>query len=71
MDTYAIRVDGSEVARVSGEGLTLGKKLVGSEAMGGEFVDDPKLIKLLRDGKTILVFYVSAAENVSVEKVSE
>lgn len=70
-DTYSIRLDGAEVARVSGEGLTCGKKLTGPEAMGGEFVDDQKLLKLVRDGKTILVFYVSAAENVTVEKVSE
>lgn len=68
-DTYSIKADGVEVGRVSGEGLSCGKKLTGPELMGGEFVDDPKLLKILRDGKTIAVFYVSGAKNVSVEKV--
>lgn len=69
MDVYKISVDASEVARVSGEGLTPAKKWTGPELMGGECVDDPKLIKLLIGGKTILVFHVSQADNVTCERI--
>jgi hypothetical protein len=68
-DTYSIKVDGCEVGRVSGEGITCAKRLV--DKFSDTLVDDPKMLRLQRDGKTILVFYVSAAENVSVEKVSD
>jgi hypothetical protein len=71
VDTFVIRVDGCEVGRVSGESLTCGKKLTGPELMGGDFVDDPKLLKILREGKTIAVFYVSGAANVTIERVAE
>jgi len=70
VDTYVIRCDGSEVGRVSGEGLSCGQRLTGPELMGGELIDDPKLLRMKREGKTIAVFYVSAEENVTVEKVA-
>lgn len=70
-DTYSIKIDGSEVGRVSGEGLSCGKRLTGPELMGGELVDDPKLLRLKREGKTIAVFYVSGEQNVTVEKVED
>jgi hypothetical protein len=68
-DTYSIKVDGCEVGRVSGEGISCGRRLL--DKFSDKLVDDPKLLRLQRDGKTIVVFYVSAAENVSVEKVSD
>lgn len=68
-DTYKISVDGAEVARVSGEGITCAKRQ--RDRWSDAFEDDPKLLRIVREGKTILVFYVSAAENVVVEKVSE
>jgi hypothetical protein len=67
-DTFVIRVDGSEVGRVSGEGWACGKKLDKPELMGGDLVDDPHMLKIVRDGKTIAVFYVSGAQNVTIEK---
>lgn len=70
-DIYKISVDGSELARVSGERIECGKKLNGTELTGGQLVDDLKLLKVVRDGKTVAVFYVSSAENVSVEKLNE
>lgn len=69
MTTFSIRVDGSEVARVTGDGIECAKKQ--RDKWSEEFQDDPKLLRLVREGKTILVFYVSAMENVTVEKVSE
>jgi len=66
-DTYKICVDGSEVGRVSGEGITCAKRLL--DKFSDTLVDDPKMLRLQRDGKTILVFYVSAEENVTVEKL--
>jgi hypothetical protein len=70
-DTYSIKVDGCEVGRVSGEGWACGKKLDKPELMGGDLVDDPRMLKIVRDGKTVAVFYVSAAENVTIEKLEE
>jgi len=70
MDTYSVKLDGAEVARVTGEGITTAKK---AQFIKGSFetelVDDPKLLKLLVDGKTILVFYVSSDSNVTVERI--
>jgi|GEM_PF-4265922 len=72
MDTYSIRVDGSEVARVTGDGITSSQRAQFKPGtFDTEVVDDPKLLKLVRGGKTILVFYVSQEKNVSVERVSE
>jgi len=70
MDTYSVKLDGKEVARITGKGITTAKK---AQFIKGtyqtELVDDPKLLKLTVDGKTILVFYVSSEPNVTVEKV--
>lgn len=67
MDTYLIRIDGSEVGRVSGERIECGKRLV--DKWSEKFEDDKRLLKIIRDGKTIVVFYVSPSDNVTVEKV--
>ena len=69
MDTYSIKVDGSEVGRVSAERIECGKRLV--DKFAGTMEDDPRMLRIVRDGKSVAVFYVSTAENVTVEKVSE
>jgi hypothetical protein len=66
-DTYIIKCDGCEVGRVSGEGITCAKRLV--DKFSDKLEDDPKMLRLQRNGKTILVFYVSADENVTVDKI--
>lgn len=66
-DTFLIRVDGHEVGRVSGERIQCGKRL--KDRFSTEFEDDPRLLRIVRDGKSIAVFYVSMAENISIEKV--
>ena len=65
MTIYIVKLSGEELCRVSGEGIEPCKRVV---RRGFEYVaeDDPRMLKLTRDGKTILVFYVSAAENVEV-----
>jgi len=67
MDTYSIRIDGSEVGRVSGERIECGKRLV--DKWSEKFEDDLRLLRIVRDGKSVAVFYVSASENVTVEKL--
>lgn len=69
METFVIRVDGCEVGRVSGEGISCAKRLL--DKFSDKLVDDPKMLRLQRDGKSILVLYISAEENVTVEKVGE
>jgi hypothetical protein len=69
MDTFVIRVDGCEVGRVSGERIELGKRLV--DKFSEKFEDDHRLMKIIRDGKTIVVFYISPSDNVTVERVGE
>lgn len=68
-DTFVIRVDSCEVGRVSGEQIQCGKRL--RDRFSTEFEDDPRLLRIVRDGKSIAVFYVSMAENITVEKVVE
>lgn len=69
-DTFTIRLNGEEVARVTGDGITNGKK---SRYIPGTFttelIDDFKMLKMIRDGQTVLVFYVSSSDTVTVEKV--
>ena len=68
-DTYSIKVDGCEVGRVSGERVECGKRLV--DRFTGKMEDDPRLLRIMREGKSVAVFYVSMAENISIEKVGE
>jgi len=60
MDTYVVKLDGVEVARLTGEGLEHGHKL-------GEI--DPKLVKKNHNGQTLFVLMGSSQKNVSVEKL--
>jgi hypothetical protein len=55
--------------RVSGERIECANKL--KDKFSVEFEDDPKLLRIMREGKSVAVFYVSTAENVTIEKVSE
>ena len=68
--TYVVKYNGEEVARVSGEDLVCCKKAnrVGNTT-DFEFVDDEKMLKIVRDGKSVLVLYVSVADAVTVEKL--
>jgi len=59
MDTYRILLDGTEVARITGEALELGQR--GTEA-------DPKCIKKIVKDKTVFVLMASTQKNVSVIK---
>ena len=68
-EIYSIKLDGSEVARISGESIVSGKKVADKSWRDVELVDDPRMLRIVREGKTVAVFYVSTAENVSVEKV--
>jgi hypothetical protein len=68
-DTYSIKVDGSEVGRVSGERVECGKRLM--DKFTGAMEDDPKLLRIMREGKSVAVFYVSADAGVTVENVVE
>ena len=68
-DTFVIRVDGCEVGRVSGERIELGKRLV--DRFNGVMEDDPRMMRIVRDGKSVAVFYVSMAENITIERVGD
>lgn len=71
IDTYSVKLNGEEIARLTGDGISAAKKLKSYSQMETEYVDDPKMLRLKRDGKTLLVFSVSADVNLTVEKVSE
>lgn len=66
-DVYRICIDGSEVGRVSGERIECGKRLV--DKFAGTMEDDPRMLRIVREGKSVAVFYVSNSETVTVEKV--
>ena len=69
VDTFKISVDGCEVGRVSGEGITCAKRLV--DKFADKLEDDPKMLRLQRNGKSVAVFYISADANVTIERVAE
>lgn len=69
-ETFIVKHHGQEVARVTGEGITMGKKAVGS-SFSAQLVDDDRLLKIVRDGITVLVFYMSSSPTVTVEKISD
>jgi hypothetical protein len=69
MDTFVIRVDGCEVGRVSGERIECAKRL--KDKFTGEMEDDERLLRIIRDGKSVAVFYVSFASNITIEKVTD
>ena len=60
MDTFVVKLDGVEVARLIGEDLECGQR-------GGEA--DPKLVKKNHNGQTLFVLMGSSQKNVTVEKL--
>jgi hypothetical protein len=72
VDTYVVKFEGVEVARISGESIVPCKKSqTVKDSYQTEMVEDKKLLKLVSGEKTILVLYVSGSNEVTVEKVSE
>lgn len=57
---FIIKVDGHEVARLTGDGIAFGQRAG---------ADDTKLVKLERDGQSIFVLACSTQKNVVIEKV--
>jgi len=69
-DTFSIRVDGQEIARVTGE-VTCGKRVAGRTWHEAIMIDDLKILRIMHNGKPVAVFYVSAGDNVSVTKLED
>jgi len=67
-DTYSIKVEGQEIARVTGE-VTCGKRAVDRTWRESVMIDDLKILRIMHNGKPVAVFYVSAGDNVVVEKI--
>jgi len=66
---FSIKLDGNEVARVSGERLEFGKKLASGSLMEREQIEDRTLLKQLdAEGKTIWVMILSHRGNLTVEE---
>ena len=71
METFIVRYRGEEIARVGGEGIVPAQKCqFKAGTYDTETVEDLRLLSLRKDGKTVLVFYVSSSDEVSIEKVS-
>jgi hypothetical protein len=69
-ETYSVKLNGEEVARLTGEGIGIGRKVKEpGNLMATEFIDDPKMLNVKRDSKTILVVCVSSSADVTVEKL--
>lgn len=72
METFIVRLEGQELCRISGEGITCGKKVVYErDSFKQETIDDMKLLKIVRDGNPLVVWYISSSAKVTVEKVNE
>ena len=68
MDTYRILLNGVEVARISGEGLELGRRAKDA-TFPAVLEPDPKLIKKCVHGDSVFVLMASQRKSVTVEKV--
>ena len=68
METFVVKLDDVEVARLTGEGITCAKKLTGTFP-NEIYADDPKMLKINRDGHSVIVLLVSARQNVTVERL--
>ena len=62
MNTFIVKLDGAEVARISGEGLEFAQR---------NGADDPKMVRLQRRGHSILVVVCSTQENVIIERCAD
>jgi hypothetical protein len=71
-EAYSIKLDGVEVARVTGDGVTPAKRVKQNGSLAHpELEDDDHLLRLIdADGMTIFVFYVAHSARVTVEKVA-
>jgi hypothetical protein len=70
MDTFVIKFNGAELARITGENIVPCKKQQHvKDSYTIEMVEDRKLLKLVSGDKTILVLYVSGSNEVEVEKL--
>jgi len=68
-DTFRILHDGREVGQLTAEHLEFAKKLAHPEFQHTtEMVDDPRLVKMVSEGKT--AFVLSMARGYSAEKVT-
>jgi hypothetical protein len=71
METYIISKDGHEAARISADKITLSIRREADPASPREYVQvlDPKLLKVVQDGATLVVVMVSSDKAVSCEKL--
>jgi len=67
-DTFSIRVDGCEIARITGS-VSFGKRLALRYPHQQVLVDDPKMLRVTHNERVIASFYVSSSDNITVEKV--
>jgi hypothetical protein len=66
-DTFVVKLDGVEVARLSGDGIQFGRR---SKAHGSsEMEDDPKMLKKVVNGQSLFVLMASSQKNIVVEKL--
>jgi hypothetical protein len=67
MDTFIIKLEGVEVARLTGDGIQFGRR---SKSHGSsEMEDDPKMVKKVVNGQSLFVLMASSQKNITVEKL--
>jgi hypothetical protein len=65
---YSIKLDGQEVARLTGDRIQFGKKMASSSLMERNMVDDRSILKQLdADGNVVWVIMLSH-RNLTVEE---
>ena len=65
---YLIKLDGQEIARISGERIQFGRKMASASLMEREMVDDRNVLKQLDEqGNVLWVLWLSHKGNLTVE----
>ena len=65
---YVIKLDGQEIARLSGERIQFGRKMASGSLMEREMVDDRNIIKQLDAGGNTIWVLMLSHRNLVVEE---
>ena len=66
--SYVIKLDGQEIARLSGERIQFGRKMASGSLMEREMVDDRNIIKQLDAGGNTIWVLMLSHRNLVVEE---
>jgi len=67
--TYSIKLDGQQIATISGERIQFGRKMASGSLMEKQMVEDRSILKQLDAGGNTLWVMMLSHRNLTVEEV--